>query len=112
MIIIAHRLSTVRKLADEIVVMDGTGIAEQGSHDDLIARGGWYAEMARLQAVGTEPDDGRAWGQGPGAGETRDGGWEARAGGRGPGPGAGGWMRAGARALTCIRGRLFRSWLG
>jgi ABC-type multidrug transport system fused ATPase/permease subunit len=55
-IIVAHRLSTVRKLADEIVVLDRTGIAEQGSHEDLIARGGWYAEMARLQAVGTEPE--------------------------------------------------------
>ena len=55
-IIIAHRLSTVRKLADEIVVMDKTGIAEQGTHAELIARDGWYAEMARLQAVGTEPE--------------------------------------------------------
>ena len=52
MIIIAHRLSTVRKLADEIVVMDRTGIAEQGTHDELIDQGGWYAEMARLQAAG------------------------------------------------------------
>ena len=55
-IIIAHRLSTVRKLADEIVVLDKTGIAEQGTHAELIARDGWYAEMARLQAVGTEPE--------------------------------------------------------
>jgi ABC-type multidrug transport system fused ATPase/permease subunit len=55
-IIIAHRLSTVRKLADEIVVMDKTGIAEQGTHAELIASGGWYAEMARLQAVGSEPE--------------------------------------------------------
>jgi ABC-type multidrug transport system fused ATPase/permease subunit len=55
-IIIAHRLSTVRKLADEIVVMDRTGIAEQGTHAELIDRGGWYAEMASLQAVGKEPE--------------------------------------------------------
>ena len=55
-IIIAHRLSTVRKLAGEIVVMDKTGIAEQGTHAELIARDGWYAGMARLQAVGTEPE--------------------------------------------------------
>ena len=40
-IIIAHRLSTVRKLADEIVVMDRTGISEQGTHDELIDQGGW-----------------------------------------------------------------------
>jgi ABC-type multidrug transport system fused ATPase/permease subunit len=55
-IIIAHRLSTVRKLADEIVVMDRRGIAEQGTHAELIQSGGWYAEMARLQAVGSEPE--------------------------------------------------------
>jgi ATP-binding cassette subfamily B protein len=55
-IIIAHRLSTVRKLADEIVVMDKTGIAEQGTHAELIERGGWYAEMARLQAVGADAE--------------------------------------------------------
>lgn len=55
-IIIAHRLSTVRKLADEIVVMDRSGIAEQGTHAELIDRGGWYAEMARLQAVGKEAE--------------------------------------------------------
>jgi ABC-type multidrug transport system fused ATPase/permease subunit len=53
-IIIAHRLSTVRKLADEIIVLDRTGIAEQGTHAELIAAGGWYAEMADLQSVGTE----------------------------------------------------------
>ncbi len=55
-IIIAHRLSTVRKLADEILVMDRNGIVEQGTHEELMARGGWYAEMARLQAVGAEAD--------------------------------------------------------
>ncbi len=55
-IIIAHRLSTVRKLADEIVVLDGSGIVEQGTHAELIERDGWYAEMARLQAVGTEAE--------------------------------------------------------
>ncbi len=55
-IIVAHRLSTVRKLADEIVVLDKTGIVEQGTHEELIARDGWYAEMARLQAVGTEAE--------------------------------------------------------
>jgi ABC-type multidrug transport system fused ATPase/permease subunit len=55
-IIIAHRLSTVRKLADEIVVLDQTGIAEQGTHAELIGRDGWYAEMARLQAVASEPE--------------------------------------------------------
>jgi ATP-binding cassette, subfamily B, bacterial len=57
-IIIAHRLSTVRKLAREIVVLDRDGIAEQGTHEELIARDGWYAEMARLQAVGIEAESG------------------------------------------------------
>ena len=55
-IIVAHRLSTVRKLAEEIIVMDKTGVAEQGTHAELIAQGGWYAAMARLQAVGSEPE--------------------------------------------------------
>ena len=36
-IIIAHRLSTVRKLADEIIVLDSTGIVEQGTHASLLA---------------------------------------------------------------------------
>jgi ABC-type multidrug transport system fused ATPase/permease subunit len=50
-IIIAHRLSTVRKLAHEIVVLDPSGIVERGTHAELIARDGWYAGMARLQAI-------------------------------------------------------------
>jgi ABC-type multidrug transport system fused ATPase/permease subunit len=52
-IIIAHRLSTVRKLAHEIVVLDKSGIVERGTHAELIAGGGWYAEMVRLQGVST-----------------------------------------------------------
>lgn len=53
-IIVAHRLSTVRKLAHEIIVLDREGIVEQGTHEELIAQGGWYAEMAKLQAVSGE----------------------------------------------------------
>jgi ABC-type multidrug transport system fused ATPase/permease subunit len=49
-IIIAHRISTVRRLADEIIVLDGTGIAEHGTHEELLSRGGWYAEMALSQS--------------------------------------------------------------
>ncbi|MCL6490071.1 MAG: ABC transporter ATP-binding protein/permease [Alicyclobacillus mali] len=48
-LIIAHRLSAVRD-ADWIVVMDEGRIAEQGTHDHLIQKGGIYAEMYRLQA--------------------------------------------------------------
>ncbi|MGO4572025.1 ABC transporter ATP-binding protein [Microvirga sp. 2TAF3] len=47
-LVIAHRLSTVRD-ADRIVVMEAGRIAEMGSHDALIAKGGTYARLHRLQ---------------------------------------------------------------
>jgi ABC-type multidrug transport system fused ATPase/permease subunit len=50
-IIVAHRLSTVRHIEDRIVVLDGGAIVDEGSHEELVKRNGWYAEMARLQAV-------------------------------------------------------------
>ncbi|MYB10319.1 MAG: ABC transporter ATP-binding protein [Acidimicrobiia bacterium] len=49
--VIAHRLSTIRG-ADTIVVMDGGHIAEQGSHDELLARGGPYASLHAAQFAG------------------------------------------------------------
>ncbi|MEC7762538.1 MAG: ABC transporter transmembrane domain-containing protein [Pseudomonadota bacterium] len=47
-IIIAHRLSTVKK-ADRIVVFEDGRIVAQGTHDALVAEGGLYARLARLQ---------------------------------------------------------------
>ncbi|MGK9252034.1 ABC transporter ATP-binding protein [Paenibacillus humicus] len=51
--VIAHRLSTIRD-ADVILVMDKGSVAEQGTHEELIARGGIYAELYRSQFSGNE----------------------------------------------------------
>ena len=50
-IIISHRFSTVRK-AKQIIVLDKGHIVESGTHDELIAKNGTYAEMFKLQAEG------------------------------------------------------------
>jgi ATP-binding cassette subfamily B protein len=47
-LVIAHRLATIRN-ADRIVVVDATGIAEEGSHDALVARGGIYSRLHTAQ---------------------------------------------------------------
>lgn len=47
-LIVAHRLSTVRQ-ADAIHVLDAGRIVESGTHDDLVARNGFYAALWRLQ---------------------------------------------------------------
>ena len=47
-LVIAHRLATVLK-ADRILVLDGGEIVEEGTHASLVAKGGIYARLARLQ---------------------------------------------------------------
>jgi ATP-binding cassette subfamily B protein len=49
-ILVSHRFSTVR-MADLIVVLDGARVVESGSHDDLVARGGQYAQLYAIQAA-------------------------------------------------------------
>lgn len=47
-LVVAHRLATVKK-ADRIIVMQDGRIVAQGTHDALVAEGGLYARLARLQ---------------------------------------------------------------
>jgi ATP-binding cassette subfamily B protein len=53
-ILVSHRFSTVR-MADLIVVLDGARVAEVGTHDELMARGGPYAELYGIQAAAYRP---------------------------------------------------------
>ena len=52
-IVVAHRLSTIKN-ADEIAVIAGGEITEQGTHDELLEQNGTYAELYRLQFRGLE----------------------------------------------------------
>ena len=52
-LVVAHRLSTVRT-ADSILVLKDGGIIERGSHDELIAYGGFYAKLYESQFEETQ----------------------------------------------------------
>ncbi len=54
-IFVSHRFSTVR-MADLIIVLDGARLAEAGSHEELMARGGPYSELYRIQAAAYRPN--------------------------------------------------------
>jgi ATP-binding cassette subfamily B protein len=75
-VLISHRFATVRR-ADRIVVLAGGRVVEQGSHDELLALGGRYAELFTLQAarfadeIDGSGDIGAGQVTGPIAGEVR-----------------------------------------
>jgi ATP-binding cassette subfamily B protein len=47
-LIIAQRVSTA-KIADRIIILKDGRILEEGNHEELVARGGYYAELVQLQ---------------------------------------------------------------
>jgi len=53
--VIAHRLSTVRN-ADRIFVMERGEVTEQGTHEELLARGGLYSELCRTAFLEVEEE--------------------------------------------------------
>jgi len=55
-LLVSHRVSTARH-SDRIVILDAGRVAECGTHDELIARGGLYAELERIQREGADESD-------------------------------------------------------
>ncbi len=55
-ILVSHRVSTARH-SDRIVIMDQGRIVEEGTHEDLVASGGLYAELERIQREGADEAD-------------------------------------------------------
>jgi ATP-binding cassette subfamily B protein len=49
-ILVSHRFSTIR-MADLILVLDGARLVDVGTHEELMARGGQYAELYSIQAA-------------------------------------------------------------
>jgi ATP-binding cassette, subfamily B, bacterial len=70
-LVIAHRLSTIRE-ADQILVIDGGRVKESGTHEELLAAGGLYADLYRIQFARQETGPGN--GHEPGS--TLDGAGE------------------------------------